>query len=85
MNTLLKFQAIWCGPCGALSRTLKTIDLGSTELIEIDVDIDSSVVKYHDVRSIPTLILIDSKTNKEIKRCTGVKTKEQLLQFLGIN
>lgn len=85
MNTLLKFGAGWCNSCATLSRTLKTIDLGSTELIEIDLDIDSSVVKYHDVRSIPALILIDSKTNKEIKRCTGVKTKEQLLQFLGIN
>lgn len=59
--------------------------MDSVKLIEVDIDQQPELSKNHDVRSIPTLILIDSKTNKEIKRCTGVKTKEQLLQFLGIN
>ena len=85
MNTLLKFQATWCNSCSVLSRTLKTINMDSVKLIEVDIDQQPELSKTHDVRSIPTLILIDSKTNKEIKRCTGVKTKEQLLQFLGIN
>ncbi len=84
MNTLIKFSANWCGPCAALSTVLKTIDLSSIKMIEIDVDKQSELVHEHCVRALPTLVLVNSETNAEIKRCTGVKTKEQLLQFLGL-
>jgi len=79
MDTLLKFSASWCGPCKALSTVLKTIDLSSFQLIEVDVDQQPELAKAYQIRSVPTLVL-----NRENKRCTGVKTKEQLLQFLGL-
>lgn len=84
MNTLLKFSASWCTPCKVLSKTLETTDLSSLKFIEIDVDKQPELAKSHNVRSVPTLILINGETFRN-DRCTGVKTKEQLLQFLGIN
>ena len=85
MNTLLKFSASWCQPCKALSSVLKTIDLSSFELVEIDVDKQPEIAKAHQVRAVPTLILIGEETNMENKRCTGAKTRLNLLQFLGLD
>jgi thioredoxin 1 len=83
MNTLLKFSATWCNPCKTLSKTLETVNLSSLKFIEIDVDREPDIAKAHNVRSVPTLILINGETFRN-DRCTGVKTKEQLLQFLGL-
>ena len=85
MNKLLKFSASWCRPCSALSTVLKTIDLSSFELIEIDVDKQPEIAKAHQIRSVPTLVLISEETNMENKRCSGAKTRENLVEFLGIN
>ena len=84
MNTLLKFSASWCSTCPVLSKILKTIDLGSTILVEVDIDKEQTTVNAYNIRALPTLVLLD-ETGEEIKRCTGVKTKEQLLQFLNVN
>jgi len=87
MKTLLKFYASWCKPCAALSTVLETIDTNSMsiDIYEIDVDKLPKVAAAHNIRSLPTLILIEDNDPATETRCTGVKTKEQLLQFLGSN
>ena len=85
MNTLLKFSASWCKHCPVLTKTLKTIELSTVELIEVDIDQQPELAKAHNIRALPTLVLIDSETSTEIRRCTGAKPRDYLVEFLGIN
>jgi thioredoxin-like negative regulator of GroEL len=47
----------------------------------IDVDSEESLVKQFNIKSVPTFILFDD--NKEINRVTGLKTKEELENFIN--
>ena len=84
MNSIVKFSAVWCTNCVTLSKVLHTIPIGSTTLIEVDIDQEPDMAKAYNIRMLPTLILLD-ETGEEIKRCSGVKSKEFLLEFLDIN
>jgi thioredoxin 1 len=81
---LLKFYAEWCGPCKVQSKIIK--DAGDKIKIKVeDVDIDSNVSMSVDfnVRSVPTMILVDDKTEVEIKRHVGVLKEVELLEWLN--
>jgi thioredoxin 1 len=81
---LLKFYAEWCGPCKVQSKIIK--DAGDKIKIKVeDVDIDSNVSMSVDfnVRSVPTMILVDDKTEVEIKRHVGVLKEAELLEWLN--
>lgn len=84
MNSLIKFSSSWCTNCNTLSRVLYSIPLGFTTLVEVDIDQEPDMAKAYNIRMLPTLILLD-ETGEEIKRCSGVKSKEFLLEFLDIN
>ena len=76
---LLKFQADWCGPCKTLTEVMKGI-----EHYPIDVDSLEGMVmaKNMNVKSIPTLILLDDE-GLEISRVTGLVTKEYIRKMIG--
>jgi thioredoxin 1 len=81
---LLKFYADWCGPCKMQTMIIKGAEDKITVPIE-EVNIDDNVfmsVEYN-VKSIPTLILLDD-SGKEVKRHTGVLKETELLSWLQI-
>ena len=82
MRTLLKFEGLWCNGCKVLTNLLKDVDLSGIEVVPINIDVDTTSAKAYNVRSIPTLVLLDS-TGEEIRRSTGALTKDQLMKFLG--
>ena len=84
MKTLLKYEAPWCAGCKVLTNLLKDVDLSGIEVVPINIDVDKeqALAKDFNVRSIPTLVLLDS-TGEEIRRSTGALTKDQLMKFLG--
>ena len=82
MKTLLKYEAPWCNGCKVLTNLLKDVDLSGIEVVPINIDVDTASTKAYNVRSIPTLVLLDS-TGEEIRRSTGALTKDQLMKFLG--
>lgn len=82
MKTLLKYEAPWCAGCKVLTNLLKDVDLSGIEVVPINIDVDTASTKAYTVRSIPTLVLLDS-TGEEIRRSTGALTKDQLMKFLG--
>lgn len=75
--------ATWCGPCSALSMTLKDVDhpLVAT-MEEIDIDKNMGLAQKYGVRSVPTLIIVNDE-DLEIRRTTGALSKEKLLDFLA--
>ena len=84
MNSIIKFQSSWCTNCTTLSKVLHSIPLGSTTLVEVDIDQEPDMAKAYNIRMLPTVVLLDH-TGEEIKRFSGVKSKEYLCQFLDIN
>lgn len=83
---LLIFKASWCQPCKALgalvSRLQKEGSLTAT-VLSVDIDEEPSHAKSYNIKSVPTLILLDD-TGEEVKRTTGNKTKKELLEFVSV-
>lgn len=80
MKKLLKFKAVWCGPCKTLSNIMEGVDLG-VEVVEVDVDEDMEMAVKYNIRGVPTLVLLDDGI--EVKRTSGVQNLEKLKQWLG--
>jgi thioredoxin 1 len=80
MRRVLKFYADWCSPCKTLSKTLEGVQ---TEVIIENINIDDNfkVSQEYGIRSIPTMVMLDENT--EVKRKTGMMTKEELEVWLN--
>lgn len=80
MKQLLKFGATWCGPCKALSGSLKYADLGDVELVEIDIDEQFDKSTEFGIRGVPTLVLIEDGV--EIRRKSGMMMADDIEKFI---
>lgn len=81
MKEVLKFSASWCGPCQALSNTLKSIDDLDTQVKEIDIDDELDLAAQYNIRSVPTLVVLENGT--EVRRKTGALNKTQIKEFIN--
>ena len=82
MRRILRFTASWCQPCKAMAMVLEEANTDSKMPIEvIDIDVHSDIAVEYGIRSVPTLVMKDE--NIEIKRTTGVKTKEKLTEWIN--
>lgn len=78
---LLKFHATWCGPCKSLSIVMETMTL-PIAVEDVDIDKSNDVARKYNVRSVPTMIVVDD-TGTEVKRVVGMMNEKQILTFLG--
>ena len=80
-TVLVDFHATWCMPCKMMAPILNDLaeEVESNVTIsKLDVDIAKKTASKYSVRSVPTMILF--RNGREVKRITGVKTKEYLLR-----
>lgn len=84
MNKIIKMSASWCAPCSQMDKQLSVIKEKLPNLLieNVDIDISSDLVIKYKVRSIPTLIKLDS-AGEEISRSIGSVTDAKLLEFLS--
>lgn len=69
---LLKFGAPWCGSCKKLSAMISSSNLRVlVEVVEIDVEDSSEMVRRFGVRNLPTMVLV-TDCNEELSRWVGV-------------
>lgn len=59
---LIKFSADWCGPCKMQHKEFEEHPI-DCELQEVDIDSDEGerLVPKYEVRSIPTMLLLDDE------------------------
>jgi thioredoxin 1 len=81
MKEVLKFSASWCGPCQALSTTLKGIDDLGVEIKEIDIDDQLDLAAQYSIRSVPTLVVLQD--GAEVRRKSGALNKTQIKEFIN--
>lgn len=83
---LIKFEASWCAPCRNMSPVIEDVlkDNLDVDLINVDVDDESGqeAVREFNIRSIPTLILLNEK-NQIINTLIGTASKDKLREFLS--
>lgn len=73
---LLDFYADWCAPCKALTPTIDALTTkyeGKLEVKKVNVDEKPELAELYSVRSIPTLILLDSNGVEVGRKVGGVK------------
>ncbi|MGF6573692.1 thioredoxin [Paraburkholderia sp. GAS333] len=80
---LVDLWAEWCGPCKALSPTLKKVSeqfVGTVDFVKVNVDENASIRDRFGVRGIPTLLLLDKGV--EVGRVVGSRSAAQLAKFI---
>jgi thioredoxin 1 len=80
MKKVLRFTASWCQPCKTMKNMLEEIK-PTMPFEVIDIDVSPVVAMDFGIRSVPTLVMMDETI--EMKRLTGIKTKEQLTEWLN--
>lgn len=80
MKKVLRFTASWCQPCKIMTTMLEEIK-PNLPFEVVDIDVHPEVAMEFGIRSVPTLIMMDETI--EMKRITGIKTKEQLTEWLN--
>ena len=77
---VLKFSASWCQPCKMLSKTIEGMTM-ETPIEEIDIDEQEELAIQYQIRSVPTLVMLDD--DKEVKRVTGMQSSTQLEAWIN--
>lgn len=78
MKEILYFSAQWCGPCRMLGPIMESLK-DQINFRKIDVDENQELPTQYQIRSIPTLVLVEDGIEKG--RLVGVKSKEEILSF----
>jgi len=80
MKRILRFTASWCQPCKMLAKTLEEINT-DIPIEVVDIDVHSDIAMDYNIRSVPTLVMKDG--NIEMKRMVGMKSKQDLSEWLN--
>lgn len=79
---VFKFYAEWCGPCKVQSQIIKAAgDKITTPVVDVNIDENLALATDFEVRSVPTMVLVDDKEN-EIKRHVGVMKEAELIEWV---
>lgn len=81
MKKVLKFYADWCGQCRVLDKNLKSAGI---EFVPINIELNTSaeLIEKYNIKSIPTLVLIDEDSKMLLKKQTGILSITQLKDFV---
>ncbi len=79
MKKLFYFSAPWCGPCKSFGPVMDQVSQAGIPVQKINVDNDSDATQAFSIRNVPTVVLVDG--GQEVKRFTGVKSKQDVINF----
>ena len=78
---LFYYSAPWCVPCETLGPIMDQVGK-QIPVRKINIDYaDPALLTEVQVRNIPTVILVENE--KEVRRFTGVKSYNQIIDFLN--
>ncbi|MFH1592766.1 MAG: thioredoxin family protein [Candidatus Woesearchaeota archaeon] len=76
--TIIKFGAVWCAPCKALTPVFKELskEIKKASFYEVNIDAELELAKKFKIMSVPTIIIL--KKSQETARINGFSNKETL-------
>lgn len=86
LPVLVDFWATWCNPCRMLAPVVEELAQeyeGKVKVCKVDVDENADLAVMYGIVSIPTLVLL--KGGKEIERLSGLRSLDELKDFLDGN
>jgi thioredoxin 1 len=78
MRKIKYFSAQWCAPCKLFKPIMQQLQTDGLNIQFIDIDYPTDDVVAHNVRSVPTCVLVEN--NVEIDRWIGVISKEEVIR-----
>ena len=80
-KVLIDFYADWCGPCQKLSPIVDKFAEEHSEIkvVRIDIDAQEELADRYNIRSIPTLVVIEN--GEEINRVIGLVSEEKIIEL----
>ena len=84
MKKILYFSAPWCGPCKQFGPVMDRISQTGILVEKVNVDNAPAVAAAYNVRSVPTVIVVNS-TGNEIGRSVGMLSESQVRQLFNQN
>jgi thioredoxin-like negative regulator of GroEL len=75
MKQILYFSAPWCGPCRSFRPVVESLQ-SEMSVTFIDVDSSPQTAAQYNVRSVPTIVVIQNGT--EIGRAVGAKSANEI-------
>lgn len=77
-DVILDFYADWCGPCQMIKPVFEKLsnEFDDVHFFKINVDNNQQAATKFEVRSIPTLVFLES--GKEVDRVIGVVGENEL-------
>jgi thioredoxin-like negative regulator of GroEL len=80
MRKLFYYSAPWCVPCQSFGPVIDQVS-AFMPVVKVNVDYEADLAARANVRSVPTVILVEGET--EIRRFTGARSYEQVMQFVN--
>jgi thioredoxin-like negative regulator of GroEL len=82
MKQVIRYTAKWCGPCKFFAKTFENVASSTpgVQFSTIDVDSGDGLILEHNVRNVPTTVVIE---NGQVKKQTGAMSEEALRSFIG--
>ena len=79
---ILKFSSATCMPCKQMAKVIDELDDDTKSLFE-EYTSENDITKFMEfnVRSVPTLIVVDELGN-ELRRSAGMLQRDGLLEFI---
>ncbi|CAB4865459.1 unannotated protein [freshwater metagenome] len=83
--TLLQFSSAFCTPCRATRTLLENIvsSMNDVAHVEIDAESELELVRYLNILSTPTTLILDSKGH-EVGRAVGAPKRQQVINALSV-
>lgn len=81
---LVDFFSNNCGPCRLLKPFLEALadDLGSANIVTVDVEFNERLVRGHGINAVPTLLVF--RHGQEVDRMVGMGELVRLREALGV-
>jgi thioredoxin len=81
MKQAILFTANWCSACQTMKPIVEQVTKETNvQLVKIDTDYDVSLTQQYNIKSIPTLVILEN--GNEIKRAVGTQSADAIKNLI---